>query len=84
MSTVFMENRRESYFSESKKKIRVRSCILCIHMYGDQLRYHFLLDLVIMILLLMIQLEKLGFIAFEKNMMFLTLLRNGKLWLKMR
>ena len=30
------------------------------------------------------QLEKLGFIAFDKNMMFLILLRNGKLWLRMR
>jgi hypothetical protein len=29
--------------------------------------YHLLVDLVIMLLLLMIQLEKLGFIAFEKK-----------------
>ena len=34
--------------------------------------------------LLMMQLEKLGFIAFDKNLMFLILLRNGKLWLRMR
>jgi hypothetical protein len=34
---------------------------------------------IIMLLLLMMQLEKLGFIAFDKNMMFLILLRNGKL-----
>jgi hypothetical protein len=32
-----------------------------------------------MLLLLMMQLEKLGFIAFDKNMMFLTLLRNGNI-----
>jgi hypothetical protein len=37
-----------------------------------------------MLLLLMMQLEKLGFIAFEKNLMFLTLLRNGKIGLRMR
>jgi hypothetical protein len=53
-------------------------------MYGDQLRYHLLVALIIMLLLLMMQLGKLGFIAFDKNMMFLTLLRNGKLWLRMR
>jgi hypothetical protein len=52
-------------------------------MYGDWIRYHTLVELVIMLLLLMMQLEKLGFIAFDKNMMFLTLLRNGKLWLIM-
>jgi hypothetical protein len=34
--------------------------------------------------LLMMQLEKLGFIAFNKNLMFLILLRNGKIWLRMR
>ena len=37
-----------------------------------------------MLLLLMTQLEKLGFIAFDKNLMFLTLLRNEKLWLRVR
>jgi hypothetical protein len=53
-------------------------------MYGDQLRYHVLVDLFIMLLLLMMQLEKIGCIAFEKNMMFLILLRNRKIWLRMR
>jgi hypothetical protein len=28
--------------------------------------------------------RKLGFITFDKNMMFLILLRNGNLWLRMR
>jgi hypothetical protein len=46
--------------------------------------YHLLVALVIMLLLLMMQLGKLEFIAFNKNMMFLILLRNGKLWLRMR
>ena len=41
-------------------------------MYGDQLRYHLLVDLVIMLLLLMMQLEKLGFIALKKNDVFDT------------
>ena len=40
--------------------------------------------LIIMLLLLMMQLEKLRFIAFNKNMMFLALLRNGKIWMRMR
>jgi hypothetical protein len=44
-------------------------------MYGDQIKYNLLVDLVIMLLLLMMQLEKHGFIVFYKNMMFLTLLR---------
>jgi hypothetical protein len=84
MSIVFMENIRESDFSESEKKRRVKGYSLCIQMYGDHIRYHLFLALVTMLLLLMMQLEKLGFIAFEKNMMFLILLRNGKLWLRMR
>jgi hypothetical protein len=84
VSIVFMENRRESYFSESEKKRRVKGWSLCIHMYGDQLIYHLLVDLIIMLLLLMMQLEKLGFVAFDKNLMFLILLRNGKIWLRMR
>jgi hypothetical protein len=33
-----------------------------------------------MLLVLMMQLEKLGFIAFNKNMMFFILLRNGNPW----
>jgi hypothetical protein len=53
-------------------------------MYGDQHKYHLLVDLTIMLLLLMMQLEKLGFIAFNEKLMFLILLRNGKLWLRMR
>jgi len=53
-------------------------------MYGDQLRYNLLVALVIMLLLLMMQLEKLGFIALDRNLMCLILLRSGKLWLRMR
>jgi len=37
-----------------------------------------------MLLLMMMQLEKLGFVVFEINLMYLILSRNGKLWLKMR
>jgi hypothetical protein len=53
-------------------------------MHGDQLKYHLLLALIIMLLLLMMQLEKIGFIRFDKKMMFLTLLRYTKIWLRMR
>jgi hypothetical protein len=35
MSIVFMENIRESDFSESEKKRRVKGYSLCIQMYGD-------------------------------------------------
>jgi hypothetical protein len=84
MSTVFMENKRELDFSESEKKRRVKGYNLCILMYGEKIIYNLLLVLVIMLLLLMVELEKLGFIAFDKNLMFLILLRNGKIWLRMR
>jgi hypothetical protein len=57
---------------------------LFIQMYGDQLMYHLLVYLIIMLPLLMMQLEKLGIIAFDKNMMFFILLRNGNIWLRMR
>ena len=53
-------------------------------MYGYLLRNHLLLDLITTLLLLMMQLEKLGFIAFRKGMLFIILLGNGKLWLRMR
>jgi hypothetical protein len=79
-----MENIREPDFSELEKKRRVKCYSLCIHMHGDQLMYNLLVSLVIMLLVLMMQLGKLGFIAFDKNMMFLILLRNGKFRLRMR
>ena len=50
-------------------------------MYGYQLRYNLLVALIIMLLLLMMQLEKLGFIALDRNLMCLILLRSGKLWM---
>ena len=53
-------------------------------MYGDLLRYHLSVALIIMLLLLMMQPGKPGFIVFEINLMYLILSRNGKLWLKMR
>jgi hypothetical protein len=79
-----MENIRELEFSKSENKTRVKSWSLCIQMYGDQLRYNLLVALIIMLLLLMMQLEKLGFISFNKNLMFLKLLRNRKIWLRMK
>jgi hypothetical protein len=45
-----MENKRELYFLELENKIRVKNWILCIHIYGDQLMYHLLVSLVIMLL----------------------------------
>jgi len=53
-------------------------------MYGDLLRYHLSVAFVTMILLLMMQLEKLGFIVFKIDLMYLILPRNGKLWFSMR
>ena len=54
-------------------------------MYGDQLKYNILVALIIMLLLLMMHLEKLGFnIALDINLMCLLILRSGKIWLRMR
>ena len=81
---AFMENKRESDFSELGKKRRAKNWSLCIQMYGDLLKYHLSVALVIMLLLLMMQLEKHGFIVFRINLMYLILSRNGKLWLRLR
>jgi hypothetical protein len=43
-----------------------------------------LVSLIIMLLLLIRKLQKLGFIAFDTDMIFFILLRNGNLWLRMR
>jgi len=46
--------------------------------------YYLSMVLTIMLILLMMQLTKLGFIVFEINLMSLKLLRTGKLWLRIR
>ena len=46
--------------------------------------YNLLVDLIIMLILLMMQLEKLGFIALDKNLMCSILLRSGNIWLRIR
>ena len=79
-----MENKRELYFSGLGNRRRVKSWILCIQMYGDQLRYNLLVALVIMLLLLMMQLEKCGCISLFRNLMCLLLLRSGNIWMRMR
>ena len=79
-----MENKRDLDISGLGNKRRVKSYSLSIHMYGDQLKYNLLVPLIIMLLLLKIQLEKIRFIALDRNMMCLILLRSGKLWLRMR
>ena len=48
-------------------------------MYEDLLRYHISVAFATMLFLLMMQLEKNGFIVFEINMMYLILSRNGKI-----
>ena len=53
-------------------------------MYADHLRYNLLVDLIIMLLLLMMQLEKLKFIALDINMLCLLLFLSRKIWLRMR
>ena len=70
-----MESRRESNFLELGKKRTLKLELVHTNV-GDQLRNHIVVALIIMLLLLRMQVEKLGFIAFRKNMVFL-LLRNG-------
>ena len=80
---VYGKQKRVRFLRVGNKR-RVKSQSSSIQMYGDQLRYNLLVPLVIMLLLLMMQLEKLGFIALHKNLMILILLRSGKIWLRMR
>ena len=70
-----MENKRESDFLELGKKRRAKNKSLCIQMYGYLLRYHLSVALAIMLCLLMMQLEKLGFIVFKINLMYLIISR---------
>ena len=55
-----------------------------VHTYVLLLRYHLSVALIIMLLLLMMQLEKLGSIVFRINLMYLILSRNRKIWLILR
>ena len=69
---VVYGKKRDSYFSKLGNKRRGTSETLCIYMYGDRLRYHLLVAVITMLLLLMRQLEKHEFIALKKSVMFLT------------
>jgi hypothetical protein len=80
---VYGKQKRVRFLRVGKEKKNERLELVHTDVWGP-IRYHLLVALVTMLLLLMMQLEKLGFIAFDKNMMFLILLRNGKLWLRMR
>ena len=82
MRTMFIENKRELDFSRLGQKKSEK--LELVHMYGKQLKYNLLVALIIMLLLLMMQLENFGFIALDRNVTCLLLLRSGKLWLRMR
>ena len=51
---------------------------------SKNIRYLSLVALIIMLHLLIMQLEKYGFISLDKNMMYFKLLRNGNAWLQMK
>jgi hypothetical protein len=80
---VYGKYKRVKFLRVRKEKKIKRLEVIHIGLW-DQLNYHLLVSLVIILLLLMMQLEKLGFIAFDKNMMFLIFLINGNIWLRMR
>ena len=53
-------------------------------MNGDHLKYLHFVDLIIMLHLLMMQLEKYGFISLDRNLIYFKLLNNKNAWMKMR
>ena len=53
-------------------------------MSGEKIKYLPLKDLIIMLHLFMMQLQKCGFNSLDKNLMYFKLLRNGNASLKMR
>jgi hypothetical protein len=73
---VYGKQKRVIFLRVEKEKKSERLELVHTNVW-DQIGYHLLVALIIMLLLLMMQLEKLGFIAFDKNLMFLILLRNG-------
>ena len=80
---VYDKHKRYRFFKVRKEKKSENMELVHTDVW-DQLRYHLLVSLVIMLLLLMMKLEKLRFIAFDKNMMVFILLTNGNFWLRMR
>jgi hypothetical protein len=80
---VYGKHKRVRFLRFGKEKKSERLDLVNTYVWGP-IKYHILVDLIIMLLLLMMQLEKIRFIAFEKNLMFLILIRNENIWLKMR
>jgi len=80
---VYGKNMRVKFLRVGKEKKRKKLELVHTNVW-DLLRYHLLVALVIMLLLLMMQLEKPRFIVFKINLIYLILLRNKKLWLEMR
>ena len=80
---VYRKQKRVKFLRVGKEKKSEKLELVHTDVW-DQLRYILLVALIIMLLSLMMQLEKLEFIALKENLIFLILLRNGKLWLRMR
>jgi hypothetical protein len=57
---VYRKHKRVRFLRVEKEEKSERLEIVHTNVWGDQLRYHLLVALVIMLLLLMMQLEKLG------------------------
>ena len=77
---IYGEQKRVRFLRVGKEKKSEKIDFLHTDVWGLS-QYHLSVALVIMLLLLMMQLEKLGFIVFKINLMYLILSRNGKLWL---
>ena len=87
-SCVYGKQKRVSFVKtgkeNKKEKLELVPTDVWGPMYGDWLIYLPLEALIIMLHLLMMQLEKYGFISLNRNLMYFKLLRNGNALLKMR
>ena len=82
-SRVYGKQKRVSFVKNGKEKKDEKLELVHTNVW-DQIKYLPLVALTIMLHLLMMQLEKYGFISLNKNPMYFKLLRNGNAWLKMR
>jgi hypothetical protein len=75
---IYGKQKRVRFLKVGKEKKNERLELVHTDVWGPS-QYHLLVALIIMLLLFMMQLEKLEFIAFDEKLMFLIVLRNGKL-----
>ena len=80
---VYGKQKRVRFIKVGKQKKSEKLELVHTDVWGLA-QVNLLVDLVIMLLLLMMQLGKRGFIALDINLMCLILLISGNIWLRMR